>query len=130
MRTLLAVAVLAMAALLSACSHAPDQKQALYSAESAYTLIANDEAAAIKTGLVAGGAITTMKKTDDTVYTALVAWRGAVEAGRPAPSAAIAGVAAGTQSLLAQLGAAHAISPNTRQVASTALALLAAFIGG
>src|SRR5262249_29874217 len=81
---------------LAACQSPPDQKQALYAVESAYVLVANDEAAAIGAGVVPPDAAAAMRATDTTLYAALVAWRTSVEAGdtagRAAPARAATGV--------------------------------------
>ncbi len=115
---------------LSACASAPDQKQALYAVESAYVLVANDEAAAINTGVVPPATAAAMRATDATLYAALVGWRGSVEAGNSAAAGAVAGVQTGLQGLVDQLTAAKALSPPALAAADAALSLTAALIAG
>ena len=122
--------LLAGAVGLSACQSAPDQKQALYAVESAYALVANDEAAAIRAGAVPPDAAAAMRATDTTFYSALVAWRGSVEGGNSAAAGAIAGVQTGLQGLVNQLTAVNALSPPALAAADAAHSLTAALIAG
>jgi hypothetical protein len=122
--------LLAGAAGLAACQSAPDQKQALYAVESAYVLVANDEAAAINTGAVPRDAAAAMRATDTTLYAALVAWRTSVEAGNGAVPGAIEGVQTGLQGLVNQHTAAKALSPPALAAADAALSLTAALSAG
>ncbi len=122
--------LLAGAVGLSACQSAPDQKQAVYAVESAYVLVANDEAAAINTGVVPRATAATLRASDATLYAALVAWRGSVEAGNSAVAGAVAGVQSGLQGLVNQLTAAKALSPPALAAADAALSLTAALIAG
>ena len=123
---------------LSACSpgsstgagSAPDQKQALYAVESAYALIANDEANAIRTGAVPATAADAMRATDSTLYAAIVAWRTGVEAGNGAAADTLAAVQTGLQGLVNQLEAAKALSPQTSAASDAALSLFAALTAG
>jgi len=123
--------LLAGAVGLTACSGSgTDQKQALYAVESAYVLVANDEAAAIGTGVVPADAAATMRATDATLYAALVAWRQSVEAGNSAAASAVSGVQTGLQGLVNQLTAAKALSPPALAAADAALSLTAIVIAG
>jgi hypothetical protein len=121
---------LAGAAGLSACTAAPDQKQALYAVESAYVLVANDEAAAIGAGAVPPDAAAAMRATDATLYAALVAWRGRVEAGGSVAAGAVSAVQTGLQGLVIQLTDAKALSPSALAAADAALALTTALGAG
>jgi len=126
------LALLCAAALsLAACGgSAPDQKQALYATESAYALIANDEAAAIRTGAVPAAAVAGIRQADATLYTALVAWRTSVEAGNPPAAGVVAAAQAGMQGLTRQLGDSGALSTASLQAANAALSLTTALIAG
>lgn len=117
---------------LVACSggSAPDQKQALYTAESAYALIANDEATAIRTGAVPASAVAGIRQTDTTLYATLVAWRTSVEAGNPPAAGVVAAAQAGMQGLIGQLGGSGTLSGTAAQAADAALSLTAALIAG
>ena len=131
---LLCAGVLALSACSTASNpvapSAPDQKQALYAVESAYALVANDEAAAIRAGAVPPDAAAAMRATDTTFYSALVAWRGSVEGGNSAAAGAIAGVQTGLQGLVNQLTAVNARSPPALAAADAAHSLTAALIAG
>jgi hypothetical protein len=131
---LLCAGVLALSACSTASNpvapSAPDQKQALYAVESAYALIANDEASAIRTSAVPPAAADAMRATDNTLYAAIVAWRTGVEAGGVAAPDAIAAVQTALQGLVNQLNAAKALSPQALAAADAALSLSAALAAG
>ncbi len=94
----------ALAALLTACSALPvpqDQAQTVYALEGAYQAAATVETKYIQSPSADAGAVSAIKKADQTAYDALTAAQTAVQSG--AGSAAVAAAVATAQDALAAL---------------------------
>ena len=104
------------------CATTPTPRQTLYAVESAYTMLANDEATAIKAKVVPAAVAAKMKAIDSQLYADLLVYRTAVEGGASVKVATLTSLKAGLGTLRTTL--ASNLSAQTAGQVQAAIALL------